>query len=228
MKTWLALLGLVACSANDPATNASADDAGARTDASTAEDAGAPTDAKPDVAVGARCASTFGSELTEPFGRLDGTLLAIVSPGNEACTRPNGDHVVVQVSMHGAAYRMVVNVESDRGDDRRVFVRPLAHDLPAPAFAEGWHDDAALDYVDTLGVHSTDSEWQPQDIQTLVATIENAVTLDQAMSVYASTDGGDSAHLVHRNGGNQDGALVLAASTSTPSWLLFHFAEQSF
>lgn len=44
----------------------------------------------------------------------------------------------------------------------------------------------------------------------------------------AGKRGGDSAHLIHRNHGNQDGALVLAASSSAPSWLLFHFAEQSF
>lgn len=226
MKTWLAflVLGLGACSSESPAEPSE----GANADAGAAE--GGPTDAAaaPDVAVGARCAATFGDALKGPFGRIDGTLLAIVSPGNESCAMPNSDHVIVQVSMNGAAYRMVVNVESNRGNESRVYVRPLAHALPAPAFAEGWHTDAALDYVTTLGVHSTDPEWAPQDIATLVATIEDAVVLDETVSVYASTDGGASAHLVHRNRQDRDGALVLGASSNSPRWLLFHFDEQSF
>lgn len=228
MKFWLAILTLTACSADNPSAPDVVEDAGAQGDAQAALDAEAPSDAKPDVAVDARCASSFGTELTAPFGRLDGTLLAIVSPGNEVCALPNKDHVIVQVSMRGAAYRMVVNVESDRSADPRVFVRSLAHALPEPAFAEGWHKDVKLDYASMLGVHSTDSEWEPQDLQTLVATIENAVTLDQDISVYASTSVVTSAHLIHRNRNGQDGALVLAASSEAPSWLLFRFAEQSF
>src|SRR4051812_39193939 len=64
----------------------------------------------------AACASTFGNALTNAFGRLDGTVLAVVAPGNQRCAMPNGTHVVVQVTMDGAAYRMVVNVLSTSGD----------------------------------------------------------------------------------------------------------------
>lgn len=57
------------------------------------------------------CASTFGNELTASFGRLDGTVLAIVAPDNQTCAQPNSTHVTVQVTMHGAAYRLVTNID---------------------------------------------------------------------------------------------------------------------
>lgn len=190
-------------------------------------DAAANVDAAP-VDKQARCAARFGGALTAPYGRLDGTVLALVLPGNEACTRPNRDHVIVQLLVNGEAYRVVVNVESDRGDDPKVRVREIEHTLTGPTFSEGWHTDAPLDYVDDLQLHSTDAEWSAQDLLTLVKTIEDAVTLDEQASAYVSTSGGDSAHLVHRNQKGRDGALVLGAASSAPRWLVFHFATQTF
>lgn len=195
------------------------------------EDASTPPDASADAAPvdkQARCADSFGDALTAPFGRLDGTVLALVLPGNEACSKPNRDHAIVQLSMGGKAYRVVINVESDRGSDSKVRVRELSHALVGPAYSEGWHTDASLDYVDDLALHSTDAEWKPEDLETLVKTIEDAVTLDEATSAYVSTDGGDSSHLVHRNKKGKDGALVLGASSDSPRWLVFHFATQTF
>lgn len=46
-------------------------------------------------------------------------------------------------------------------------------------------------------------------------------------SVYAQGDGGSSAHLVHRNGHYDDGAVVLDPAGS-PRFLVFHFDGQSF
>ena len=74
----------------------------------------APPDATTDKS--AACASTFGQSLTNAFGRLDGTILAVVFPGNQTCAAPNSTHVVLQVTMGGAAYRMVVNVMSTSPD----------------------------------------------------------------------------------------------------------------
>lgn len=202
-------------------------DSGASNDAATGEDASSDaSDAAVDKA--ARCAASFGDALTPPYGRLDGTVLAIVSPGNEACAMPNRDHVIVQVMMDGAAYRMVVNVQSDRGGDTKVRVRTLSHALLGPAFAEGWHTDLNLDYATDLGVHSTDAEWSAEDLPTLTRTIEDAVTLDESISVYGTSGRPESTHLIHRNRNAQDGALVLGANSSEPRWMLFHFAEQTF
>jgi hypothetical protein len=65
------------------------------------------------------------------------------------------------------------------------------------------------------------------ELAPLVAAVSDRLTPGAPISVYASTSGGDSAHLVHRNAANQDGAIVVDP-TGAPSYLLFAFAEQSF
>ncbi len=76
----------------------------------------AAPDAMPDALdKSATCAPTFGNALTNAHGRLDGTVVAVVPPNDQACASPNMTHLVVQLSMGGAAYRMVVDVISDTG-----------------------------------------------------------------------------------------------------------------
>src|SRR5689334_6097263 len=99
----------------------------------------------------AACADTFGNELTDAFGRLDGTVLAVVPPATERCAQPNSTHLVVQVTMHGAAYRLVVNVEN-------IFMHEIDAPLTGPAWSDGWHTDAPLDYVTNLCVRSSSFE----------------------------------------------------------------------
>jgi hypothetical protein len=189
-------------------------------DAATAPDAFVPTGA---------CAATFGSGLTAGFGRADGLVYAVQKPSDTACVLPNSDHVIVQVLIESAVYRMVVNVQSDRaGVDPKIRVATLAHALPAPPFAEGWHLGAALDYVTTLGAHS-DASFTPLSLDEAVAKIASEVKVGDLVSVYAESGAGrpDSTHLVHRNKTNQDGALVVSPTTS-PRFLLFHFENQTF
>ncbi|MCC6811720.1 MAG: hypothetical protein IT381_30090 [Deltaproteobacteria bacterium] len=186
----------------------------------------APDPPKP-VDKAAACASTFGKALTAPFGRLDGIIVAVLKPSDQQCTRPNSDHVIVQVRAQAAVYRMVVNVESDRGDDRRVRFAEVAKALAAPAWSEGWHQGAAFDYVKTLAVHSTDAIFQPLAMTPLIEAVLAPLEVGAKISVYATTSGGDSAHKVHRNASDRDGAIVVDP-TGTPKYLLFHFVEQSF
>jgi hypothetical protein len=185
-------------------------------------------DASPDAYAGAAaCASSFGSALTDSFGRLDGTLLAIVPPGDNDCAQPNSTHVVVQVTANGAAYRMVVNVVSEQGDPD-VIVDDLDAALAGPAWSEGWHTDAPLDYVTTLGV--TMSQFTSTTQAQAVARIEQALAIGAHVSVYATSSGGSdaaSAHLVHRNAANADGAIVIDPETA-PHYLLSAFADQTF
>lgn len=179
----------------------------------------------PDLAVdkAARCTGTFGTALTAPYGRLDGTVLAVVPPAHPTCPRPNSDHLVLEVKANGAAYRMVVNVQSDVGPDTRVLYLEKAAALDG--FAEGWHAAAALDYVTTLAVHKAD--FAPRTLAELTQLITDRLTPDAPVSVFASTSGGDSAHLIHRNLTDQDGAIVVDP-TGSPLYLLFAFADQSF
>jgi len=81
----------------------------------------------------APCAATFGSALTNAFGRFDGVITAVVTPADAQCPMPNGDHLVVQARMNGAIYRMGVNVQSS-GPDPQVRVSTITHALTGGAF----------------------------------------------------------------------------------------------
>lgn len=230
------LLALVACSASSSSVPATLPtDAGeAATGEVAASDAG-PRD--PDLGEGGqpidagldgKCADTFGSALVEGFGRLDGVVYAVQKPSDTQCVMPNSDHLVLQVLMNGAVYRMVVNVKGS-GPDPKISFAKVDHSLPAPAFAEGWHADAALDYVTTLGVHA-DPSWQVLDMEPIVAALSDELHVGDAVSVYATSGDGrpESAHLVHRNKANEDGAIVIGPTSATPKLLLFHFSNQTF
>jgi len=216
MLALLAALGCAGCGTNDGTPTG---DPGAIADVPA-------TDAVVDKS--AACASTFGSALTKAFGRLDGTVLAVVGPTDRQCKMPNDDHLVVQVLMGGDAYRMVVNVRSDHASPD-VFLASVAAPVPSPAWSEGWHPGAQLDYVRTLGVHANAFTSLPMDA--LVAKVTDRLVLGAHVSVYATSSGGTyahSAHLVHRNRMGEDGAIVVDPDSADPLFLLFRFAYQSF
>jgi len=185
-------------------------------------------DAAPDAPAdpAAACATTFGTALPAGFVRVDGTVLAVVPAAHPTCARPNGTHVVVQVTVAGAAYRMVVNIASDRGDPDVRFGE-LAAPLVGPPWQEGIHTGIALDYVQTFNLHAGQAPFAPLAAAALSARLAELIPVGSRVAVYSSGSGGDSTHLVHRNRANQDGAIVIGADTS-PRFLLFHFADQSF
>jgi hypothetical protein len=175
----------------------------------------------------AGCASTFGAALTNAFGRLDGTVLAVLPPGNTTCAAPNSTHVVIEVMMGGAAYRMVTNVLSTSADPR-VFLDEVDAPLAGGPWQEGWHPGVQLDYVTTLHVASTAFAAASQ--ADAVGRIEREVVVGAHVSVFATSAGGttaDSAHLIHRNLASADGAIVLTPDTA-PRYLLTRFSEQTF
>jgi hypothetical protein len=193
-------------------------------------DAAASIDAAPDSSgtdKSAGCASTFGAALTNAFGRVDGTVLAILAPGNQTCAMPNSTHVVLEVTMNGAAYRMVVNVLST-SNVPDVWLGATDAPLAGPPWSEGWHPGVQLDYVTTLGV--TKAMFTESMQAAAVARVTDAITIGAHISVYATSSGGTQAastHLIHRNLTNQDGAIVLDPETA-PHYLLTAFPEQSF
>jgi hypothetical protein len=189
-------------------------DAPAKADAADAADAG--------VSKAALCTGTFGKALSEGFGRLDGTLLAVVTPADKQCPLPNSDHVILEITMGGAVYRMVINVQSDRPDqDPRVSMADHVGTLPPPAWAEGWHGALTFDYVTQLGLH--DKDFAPYDMAPLVDKIAAPLVVGAKISVYATVGAGrtDSAHLVHRNGTSNDGAIVIGADSAQPRFFAF-------
>jgi len=127
-------------------------------------------------------------------------VIAIVEPGNTRCVAPNSDHVIVQVELGGAVYRMVVNVQSD-GNDPEIRVREVDAALPAPAFAEGWHPGLSLDYATDLDAHSTDA-WESQPLAEASAWVADAITIGAP--------------------------IVLDPTSIAPRWLLFRCSDQTF
>jgi hypothetical protein len=226
-----ALALVVACSSDDGASDTrTTPDAGT---ADVAPEAQAPEDAGEDTAPSGKCASTFGAALTEGFGRLDGIVYAVQKPSDKDCVMPDKDHVVLQVLMEGAVYRMVVNLESDLGGpDTKLRFASFPHALPAPEFAEGWRTGIPLDYANVLGAHSEDGGFTALTPDEAVTKIAAEVKVGDPVSVYGVTPAGQGAsgERVHRNepGKNEDGAIVIGPTSASPRFLLFHFAEQTF
>ncbi len=168
----------------------------------------------------------LGTSLTSAFGRLDGTVLAVVQPTDTGCFLPNDDHVVVQVLWNGEAYRMVVNVMSSFGDPD-VHFGVLGQAPAGLVWEEGWHPGVSLDYVNDLGIHSGELTQYP--MLELSQKIAGEITLGQKVSVFAHSDNNPSStHKIHRNGGGEDGAIVLDPDSDEPRTMIFHFANQAF
>jgi hypothetical protein len=230
--------GLVACG-GDSSTSTSTSDTATSTAAGTATgtggaggagggsggDGGSGGSGGAAPSKAANCASTFGTELTSAFGRLDGVVTAVVKPIDQQCAGVNGDHVVIEAKMNGAIYRLVVNIQSDFGDPQVNYLA-IDHALPPPAWAEGWHTGLAVDYPTTFGVHV--GEFKPHPLAELADIVTDAIPLGEKISVYAESSGGASAHKVHRNTGKTDGAIVLDPEGAKPRVLLFHFSTQNF
>lgn len=226
----LAATTLVACTSGDddtssPDTSASSSDATTTTTTSSSSSGtgggggGEPIDKAKD------CASTFGEALTDSFGRVDGTVLAVVKPTDTQCPLPNDDHVILQVTMNGAVYRMVINVLSNSTDPDVRFLE-LDHAMVGAPWSEGWHTDALLDYTGDLGLHSGVG-FTGVPMAQLSDRIADDIQLGDKVSVFCTSSGGASSHLIHRNGQQHDGAIVLHPDTN-PKWLVFHFANQAF
>ena len=210
----------------DPDTGSPQDSAAADVtvaDSATPQDSGAASKA-------ANCAKDFGDDLPNDFLRVDGTIVAIVGTKDSQCTLPNKDHVVIQVKINGKVYRMVASVLSTRGDPDVAYLTKNAP-LVGPAWAEGWHTGIAFDYVTNLGVHSKD--FTPHPMLELEKLSVDDLEIGAKISIFASNevanpDYNSSAHLIHRNKTNRDGAIVVNPESANPKYQLFSFQNQSF
>lgn len=161
------------------------------------------------------CSDTFGHALTRAHGRLDGRVYAVVPHASKRCNGDTG-HVHLQVLANGGIYDVAINTGSDSNEV----------DVTAPllgaGWSEGWHAGARLDYVDDLGLH--DGDFAPVSEAALRADLAQADRVAVFMTGYG-TGGG---HLVHRRGGDADGAIVLDPTSASPRYYAFAFDNQSF
>lgn len=174
----------------------------------------------------AACTSSLGTGVTSVFGRLDGTVRAVIVPGDKSCKSDN-DHVIVQLDASGSTYAVWVNVQSTLASDPVVSTATTSAGLEGPAWSAGWHASAAaIDYPSLFGLHS--GAFTPLAKDALAAKIAKDVPVGAKVSAFVSGFAtGDGGHKVHRNGAGEDGALVVIAS-GTPTWLLFRFSDQAF
>jgi len=171
------------------------------------------------------CTGNFGSGMSATYGRLDGFLVSIINPGQGASCNGDANHVHLQVLMNNSVYDIAVNVDSNTGTPDVDFLK-INHALQGGAWSEGWHTTALLDYANDLGVHSGDFA------VTTPSSLTNEVDADLStvnhISVFTTGYSSQGGHLIHREGSNHDGALVLQPLSASPQYLLFHFAEQTF
>ncbi len=174
------------------------------------------------------CTSNFGNALPSSgtFGRLDGYLVAIVPPGSTSGCNDDSSHVHLQIKMNNEIYDIAIDATNSQTHIDDVHTGTLDIAMPSgPAWSEGFHTGVTLDYP-TLGVHSSTL---PLDTK---AQIVSAITTDLAsvnhISIYTTTYGSDGAHLVHRNSGGHDGAVVSEPLSPTAHLRLFSFSDQSF
>jgi len=171
------------------------------------------------------CTGTFGSAMSATYGRLDGFLVAIVDPNTGSSCRGDDNHVHLQVQVNGGVEDIAVNIASTSGNPNVDF-RTLAASLGGGAWSEGWHTGVQLDYATSLGVHS--SSFTEETASQLTSLVDNALANANHVSIFTTGFDPTGGHLVHREGSNHDGAIVINPTTSNPTYLLFHFANQSF
>ncbi len=178
-----------------------------------------------DIDEAAGCVDTFGEALTDDYGRIDGTVVALVKPSDTQCEGVNDDHAILEVEMNGAVYRMVINVGA--AGDPLIRYAEIEHALPSPAFEEGWHLGVQLDYPISFDLHANEDFAEVEPVA-LAQSISDAVVIGEKVSVYTTSSGGSSAHLIHRQGGFKDGAIFLHPDGGDARVLLFHFDNQTF
>jgi len=184
-----------------------------------------PPDGDDGTPVRRACTGNFGSGMSSAFGRLDGFLVSIIQPGEGSGCNGDAHHVHLQVQVKDSVYDIAVNVSSNQGTPNVDFEKIHAP-LAGGSWSEGWHTGASFDYPGNLSAHSDD--FQTYTPSTLTNEVTNDLTTVNHISVFTTGYGATGGHLIHRNGSNHDGALVLQPLSSSPQYLLFHFASQTF
>ena len=164
------------------------------------------------------CTNNFGNGLTGGYGRLDGFVIAVVPPGNGSCSADR-HHVHVQVTAGGQTYDIAVNTDSG-------FIAQTDLPLPAGAWSEGWHTGVSLDYPRDLGLHSTD--FTAASEATIDQDVESALASANHISVFGTPYNHGGAHLIHRQSGGHDGAMILDPLSPNAHLFAFHFSDQTF
>lgn len=209
--------GAIGSSAQGSPETAESESRGAHTATTPTAPMAPPASAADGVASRVACTDTFGNGLGGSHGRLDGYLVAVVPPGGRACSADH-QHVHLQVKTKGDVYDVAVNIDGLEAE--------VDAPLPGEPWSEGWHLNATLDYVKDLGLHS--EAFQLTGLAEVRARIETAIANANHVAIFATPYNHGGAHLVHRQDGRRDGAIVLDPLSSKPHVLAFRFEKHSF
>jgi hypothetical protein len=199
-------------------------DAGKDSGADAGKDSGSGTDAGSGDGTPVRnaCTSDFGSSLKGSFGRLDGTIVSIVNPGGSSKCNGDSSHIHLQVLMNDDVYDVAIDVTDGYWYQADV-------PLPGTPWKEGYYEDT-LDYVNDLGVHSTDfvkvtESALETDLEQQLASVNHITTYG---TIYTGSDAGSGMHDIHYESTNKDGAVFLQPLSSPAHMILFRFSEDTF
>jgi hypothetical protein len=189
------------------------DSGGGSSDSSVVVDSSIPPDPTDGPPTRQTCVAPNGTALTMVHGRLDGYLVAIVPTNGSHTCNADSTHVHLQVKMNNEIYDVAANI------DTMVAERDLP--LPDGAWAEGWHTSDSLDYVQ-LGLHSADFASVGGNAP-MATKIEQELANANHISVFCTGYGPNGCHLVHRQGGGRDGAIIIHPTSATSHALFFDF-----
>jgi hypothetical protein len=173
-----------------------------------------------------QCTGNFGSGMSTGYGRLDGTLTAIVRPQDSQCAYVNSTHLVLEVTANGSTQRLMLDTYSKISGD--VSMLELDAPLVGDTYSAGWHQGSAIyiDYPATLSVSS--GQFTSMAETDLINAIVCELSVGMPIAVYNIGFDATGGHDIHRHNGGDDGAIVIKPDTASPHYFLFHFSNQTF
>jgi hypothetical protein len=170
-----------------------------------------------------QCTNNFGSALSTTHGRLDGTLVALVTPSTHSCNS-DSSHLHLQMLVNGSVYDVAVNLDTYWLEEDM----PIGNLGTVGAFSEGWHANAILNYAGApLNLHQSMFTVPPSQ-NALMSLLEDALANANHLAIFATGYGPTGIHDVHYRGGGEDGAIVVDPLASTSHVFFFCFNNDSF
>jgi hypothetical protein len=144
--------------------------------------------------------------------------VSIVPQNNGKACNGDSSHLHLQVEANAAIYDIAVNLDA--------LLAEIDVALPSPAWTEGWHASARLDYPKDLGLHAPAFAGSAPSAQR--SHLETTLAAANHVAIYATGYNTGGAHLVHFQGSGDDGAIVLDPLGAKPHVLAFRFVNDSF